>query len=116
MILKSRMDYNSTGGASPGTTIKSPWSGSMTPLFNMSNDFPSIPEQARNLSKTALDIAKSFAKTRRLLVSDDLIDLRNSICESCDRYEFESSRCRECGCFMVNKVRFNGATCPLNHW
>lgn len=82
----------------------------------MSDDFPSIPEQARNLSKTALDIAKSFATTRRLLVPDDLVDLRNSICESCDRYEFESSRCKECGCFMVNKVRFNGATCPLNYW
>ena len=42
----------------------------------MSDDFPSIPEQARNLSKTALDIAKSFATTRRLLVPDDLVDLR----------------------------------------
>ena len=95
---------------------KSALVGINDPLFNMSDDFPSIPEQARNLSKTALDIAKSFATTRRLLVPDDLVDLRNSICESCDRYEFESSRCMECGCFMVNKVRFNGASCPLNHW
>jgi len=41
---------------------------------------------------------------------------RFSICQECPRFVKFSSTCRECGCFMVLKVRIKSERCPLGKW
>ena len=66
-------------------------------------DEPSNLEKAKNFSKTAYDIVKGFVFDGNLLVPDEVKKARIDIC-------------RECGCFLVNKVKFSAAHCPLNLW
>ena len=41
---------------------------------------------------------------------------RYSICERCERLFAATKTCKECGCFMWLKVRFEESTCPLDKW
>ena len=67
------------------------------------SDEPSNIEKAKNFSKTAYDIIKGFVSKGYLLVPEEVKNARIDIC-------------RECGCFLVNKVKFTASRCPLNYW
>jgi len=41
---------------------------------------------------------------------------RLEVCNSCERYDKESTRCKECGCFMEYKAFIPFAKCPLGKW
>jgi len=41
---------------------------------------------------------------------------RLDICKACDRYDSLFGRCKECGCFMIIKVKISRTRCPLNKW
>ncbi|ADO98313.1 hypothetical protein CYVG_00116 [Cyanophage S-SSM6a] len=77
---------------------------------------PSLPEKAANFSKTAYDIVKGFVFDGTLLVPDEVKKARIDICRDCNRFDPERHLCKECGCFLVNKVKFSAAQCPLNLW
>jgi len=77
---------------------------------------PSLPEKAANLSKTAYDIVKGFVFDGTLLVPDEVKKARIDICRDCNRFYPERHFSKECGCFLVNKVKFSAAHCPLNLW
>lgn len=51
-----------------------------------------------------------------MLVTQDVVDQRLSICQQCDRFIAKTSQCRECGCIMAMKTRVTIATCPLKKW
>lgn len=38
------------------------------------------------------------------------------ICIVCERYDKESERCNECGCYMPLKTTIPFTTCPLGKW
>lgn len=54
--------------------------------------------------------------------------VRYAVCKACDRYDPESDKCRECGCFMAvktgtkthrnpaNGMRVEITHCPLGKW
>ena len=77
---------------------------------------PSLPEKAANLSKTAYDIVKGFVFDGTLLVPDEVKKARIDICRDCNRFDPDRHLCKECGCFLVNKVKFTASRCPLNYW
>ena len=77
---------------------------------------PKITVQAASFSKAAFDVIRHYAKSGSVMAEDELIDARMEICRSCGRYDSDSNRCLECGCFMPTKVRFGGTTCPLGFW
>ena len=79
-------------------------------------DEPSNLEKAKNFSKTAYDIVKAFVFDGNLLVPDEVKKARIDICRECNRFDESRHVCRECGCFLVNKVKFSAAHCPLNLW
>ena len=64
---------------------------------------PSLPKKAENLTKT-------------ILVPEEIRKARIDICNDCNRLDKERLVCRECGCFLVNKIKFNAARCPLDYW
>lgn len=41
---------------------------------------------------------------------------RYSICLECDKLLSATKQCKECGCFMVLKVKLKDAVCPLAKW
>ena len=49
-------------------------------------------------------------------VDDDKFKSRMDLCERCDLYNLHSKRCKECGCFMLAKARFNASSCPIGKW
>ena len=80
------------------------------------NDEPSNLEKAKNCSKTAYDIIKGFVSKGYLLVPEEVKNARIDICRECNRFDESRHVCRECGCFLVNKVKFTASRCPLNYW
>tara|TARA_B100000287_G_scaffold360481_1_gene352909 strand:- start:930 stop:1172 length:243 start_codon:yes stop_codon:yes gene_type:complete len=77
---------------------------------------PSLPKKAVNLSKTAFDIVKEFVGKGTLLVPEEVRQARIDICNDCNRLDKDRLVCKECGCFLVNKVKFTAAHCPLDYW
>ena len=79
-------------------------------------DEPSNYEKAKNFSKTAYDILKGFVSNGNLLVPPEIKKARIDICRDCNRFDPDRMKCNECGCFLVNKVKFSAAHCPLRLW
>jgi len=48
--------------------------------------------------------------------TDELANDRLKTCENCDSLIKLTKQCKECGCFMVLKVKLKQATCPLGKW
>ena len=49
-------------------------------------------------------------------VLKEVADRRLSICKECDRLFAPTTTCKECGCFMIAKVRMSLGKCPLDKW
>jgi hypothetical protein len=80
------------------------------------HNFPSVFQQARNLAKEMWKTGKNAAKGLPVIVPTEVGFERISTCQSCDRLDKETFRCRECGCFMKAKSQLASASCPLNKW
>jgi hypothetical protein len=78
--------------------------------------FPSVFQQARNLAREAWNTGKNAAKRLPVLVPTQVGFARISTCQTCDKLEKDTFRCKECGCFMKIKSQLASATCPLNKW
>tara|TARA_E500000331_G_C16722487_1_gene483037 strand:- start:231 stop:482 length:252 start_codon:yes stop_codon:yes gene_type:complete len=76
-------------------------------------DEPSLPEKAKNFTRTAFDIAKGFVSDGILLAPDELQKARLDICRDCNRFDPIQILCKECGCPLLNKVKFSKSRCPL---
>ena len=79
--------------------------------------YPSIPQQGKNLAKFAWDVMKeSLSNNNSLLVSDEIYNERLEICKSCEWYDEEQNRCKECGCWLEHKARWSLDSCPIGKW
>lgn len=81
-------------------------------------NYPSLIEQGKNLSKFAWDILNYVTNNQEkvLFVSDDVYKERVDICKSCDKYHELENRCVECGCYVPAKAKIILDSCPLNKW
>ena len=41
---------------------------------------------------------------------------RLEICSTCEKFEASTTRCQECGCFMIAKTLLPFSDCPLGKW
>lgn len=57
-----------------------------------------------------LELTNIWAKRRK--VSDE----RMLICRECPELEQDTTRCKQCGCFMKGKTFFMDSKCPLGKW
>jgi len=48
--------------------------------------------------------------------SDELAEYRLKICQSCEFFKVNGSRCKKCGCFMKAKTTLEMARCPIGKW
>jgi hypothetical protein len=81
-----------------------------------STQYPSLPEQGANLSKFVFEILKKSMKGDALMVSQEIADQRMEICKTCEYYDEEQVRCRHCGCYLGNKVKWALDGCPIEKW
>lgn len=79
-------------------------------------DYPSLPEQGANLSKFIFEIMKKTMRGDALLVSDEIQKERLDTCKGCEYYDPEQVRCRHCGCFLEQKVKWALDSCPIEKW
>ena len=49
-------------------------------------------------------------------VTKEVAQARYDVCKQCDRFIPITAQCKECGCFMKIKVKFEVPQCPLNKW
>lgn len=79
-------------------------------------DYPSLPEQGANLSKFIFEIMKKTMRGDALLVSAEVQKERLEVCKGCEYYDPEQLRCRHCGCFLEQKVKWALDSCPIEKW
>lgn len=86
----------------------------------MRTDYPSLPEQGKNLAQFTIEVVKSTVLGgtggHRFVVSDVEYESRLSICSTCEYYDEKQVRCKHCGCWLKTKAKFKQGTCPIHRW
>ena len=87
---------------------------------NNKEEFPSIKEQGKNLAKFTIQVVKDsvldLSAPTNMFASDELKEERMNICKKCEHYSARQIRCKQCGCWLVQKVKFTSSTCPIEKW
>jgi hypothetical protein len=79
-------------------------------------DYPSLPEQGKNLAKFAFEVVKRAMYSKALFVSNEVKEERLAICRTCEYYDPTQIRCKHCGCMLEHKARFALHSCPVYKW
>jgi len=48
--------------------------------------------------------------------SDEIIKSRFNLCQACEHFKVNGSRCKLCKCFMKLKTELEHARCPIGKW
>lgn len=80
------------------------------------NVYPSNFQMAKNLTKDVFKTVVSVSKGNSLNASNEVINNRKSICNSCEFFDSSAERCRKCGCNMAIKTYLKASNCPLGKW
>lgn len=73
---------------------------------------PSLWQQAKNLTKSVIDHAKTGGQN----VTSEEKQARLDICNGCQFFDKKNSRCGKCGCMMQIKTGWSSASCPIGLW
>ena len=38
------------------------------------------------------------------------------ICKKCEHYSPRQVRCKQCGCWLTQKIKFTNSKCPIERW
>ena len=78
--------------------------------------YPSLPEQGKNLASFTFELMKKALRGESLTVSAEVKEQRLEICRNCNMYDPEHVRCMECGCMLEYKTGYALYSCPLEKW
>ncbi len=78
--------------------------------------YPSLPEQGKNLAKFSFDLIKNALQGGGLTVSAEVQAQRFETCKTCEWYDDTQTKCKHCGCFLPVKVSFALYSCPVGKW
>lgn len=70
--------------------------------------------QKITLQKAAIGAVKYVGA--QFLPITELAKQRTAICEQCPLFDKAARRCRECGCFVDEKVKYQNEKCPVGRW
>lgn len=77
----------------------------------MTEEYPSLIQQAKNLHKFTSDVVNDPNQ-----VDDSVYNQRLDACKGCGYYDAEQNRCKKCGCWLKYKARFIAGHCPIGIW
>lgn len=83
---------------------------------NEEKKMPGLAEQGRNLVDLLRDVGEDVLAGEGVFVDTFEQQRRYDICQACPSFERMRKRCKECGCFMMNKTALRAAKCPLKKW
>lgn len=76
--------------------------------------FPSVAQQATNLTVSLFNVLTQAFKTGKTLASQEDVEKRVNICQACPY--LKNNRCSECGCFIALKAGLQNEKCPKGKW
>ena len=76
------------------------------------NSMPSFLQTAKNAGTSLVNHAMNSFQSVPANVKEERI----KICEGCEHYDSESTRCDECGCFINIKAGWASEKCPIDKW
>ena len=79
-------------------------------------EYPSLPEQGKNLAKFTFEVVKQALSSNALFVSEEVKQERLKICSTCEYYDAEKVKCKHSGCFLQQKASFALDSCPIDNW
>lgn len=79
-------------------------------------EYPSLPEQGKNLAKFTFEVVKQAFSSNALFVSSEVKQERLKICSTCEFYDAKQIRCKHCGCYLEHKANFALDSCPIDKW
>lgn len=88
-------------------------------------EFPSLPEQGKNLSKFVVEVVKGVipkksnqhdAYNQLIFATAEQQNERLNICYQCPYFSPKQKRCKQCGCWLTHKVKFKVSECPIKKW
>ena len=47
---------------------------------------------------------------------EEIVEMRLSICQTCEFFKPRTQQCRKCGCFMKLKTKLEKSSCPIGKW
>lgn len=77
-------------------------------------EFPSVTQQAKNLSFSVYNVLIEALKTGEVTASEEVVQNRINTCKGCPF--LNESRCSECGCFINVKAGLKAEKCPKGKW
>lgn len=81
-----------------------------------SKEYPSLFSMVRSVAKDAYESAKRTGYRLPVIAPDEVAVKRYSICQDCEHFDEETTRCDECGCYMKLKVNVAASKCPIDKW
>ena len=91
-----------------------------TPKGGSTPQFPSKAQQGKNLAKFTMQVVKDVVVggigSDDIFVSSTIQNDRMNVCRGCEYYSKSNNRCRQCGCWLIHKVKFKTSTCPIAKW
>ena len=76
------------------------------------NEMPSFFQMAKNAGASMVNHAMNSFQS----VPANVKEARINICEGCEHYDSETTRCDECGCFINIKADWASEKCPIDKW
>jgi hypothetical protein len=84
-------------------------------LIEQKNKLPPASTLVRNLGNSLLEEAQSILKQNPKITKEQT-EQRINICQECEFFIRESSRCQKCGCFLKWKTAWRSQKCPIGKW
>jgi hypothetical protein len=78
--------------------------------------YPPAIKQLKNVLSSAKDVVVGAFENKSVFASDNTQKNRTEICKQCEFYVAEDDRCKICGCYISNKVKFSETFCPIMKW
>ncbi len=82
------------------------------PRLTSVGQYPSLGNQVASAAGAAVRFIASGFKT----VSEEDANARLAICKTCEHFDPEPERCRQCGCAMALKAYLKAEKCPVGKW
>ena len=81
-----------------------------------SNKLPSKLSMIRSAVEQLYSSIRSVRQGLPVFVPPNIAQERFEICNDCEFFDKNSTRCGKCGCFMKKKVDLADAKCPIGTW
>ena len=81
-------------------------------LRSHGHSYPPFLEQAGNLAKAMIDYAASGFEG----IDEGEQTRRFKICQSCEWFDQDQTRCQKCGCYVKLKSQLMSSHCPVGKW